>query len=383
MQYINPQKLENTLNTRLAADIREHNLFGAALYVSQEGKTVYQNAMGVADPATGTPVSDKTLFRLASMTKPITAVAALILQERGKLSLDDQVSRYYPQFTNKNIATVDEDGLLHTVGPAVTPITLRHLLSHASGIGSGPVGALQTKAMTSKDRETVADTVAYFGQQDLSFDPGSKGEYSAFAAFDVMTGIIEQVAEDNFENYLQREVFAPCQMEDTTFSPTPAQWQRMTVMHDRVSGENQVSPMEPNCIFENYPCTHYLGGAGLASTLADYSHFANMLVQRGIYGGNRILTEASIKELETPQLSDTIPQGAYRRGLGVRVITDPNYPALPLGCYGWSGAYGPHFWIDPTNKIAAVYMKNSRHDPGSGSITGYHFEEDVYASIQE
>ena len=382
MQYINAEKLEKTLNARLASDIQGNHLFGASLYVSQNGQTIYQNSMGVADPETGVPVTEKTLFRIASMTKPITAVAALILEEQGKLSLNDPVSRYYSQFAHKDIAEVDENGALRTVGPAVTPITLRHLLTHSSGIGSGPVGVAQSSAMTPEDLSTVSSTVAYFGRQALSFEPGTKGEYSAYAAFDVLTGIIEQVAEVDYETFLRQNIFAPCQMEDTAFELTPAQWQRMSAMHDQKDGKNCISPTVPGCVFEKFPCTHYLGGAGLASTLADYSHFADMLVQGGVYQGNRILSEASVKEMGRPQLSADVPQNGNTRGLGVRIITDPNYPALPLGTFGWSGAYGSHFWIDPANNIAAVYMKNTRHDPGAGSITGYHFEEDVYASMQ-
>ena len=106
-----------------------------------------------------------------------------------------------------------------------------------------------------------------------------------------------------------------------------------------------------------------------------------MLLQKGCYGNERILSEESVEEISKPQVSATIQPGLQQWGLGVRVITSKDYGTLPVGAYGWSGAYGPHFWVDPENRITAIYMKNSRYDPGAGSVTGYHFEEDVYSAI--
>lgn len=382
MRLLDENKLEITLNDRLREDIAENKIFGAAVYVGQAGKTLYRNSMGVADPATGAPVTEKTLFRIASMTKPITAVATLILTERGKLSLDDPIERYYPQFKNMKIAEVGEGDALRDAGNAKTKITIRNILSHTSGIGSGRAGALQIAAMTMEDLDTLGNTIDFFSRQGLSFEPGTKQEYSGFPAYDVLTGILEKTADEDYGSFLYREIFSRCNMEDTTFVPTQLQWGRLAAMHDRISGKSCVSGVYPGCVFEKIPCTHVLGGAGLVSTLSDYSNFAEMLMNGGVYFGEHILSQASVNELATPQLPASIQPGLQRWGLGVRVIVDGNYPGLPVGSFGWSGAYGPHFWIDPENQIAAVYMKNSRHDPGAGSVTGYHFEADVYDSMK-
>lgn len=381
MGRLDLEQLACSLASRLRTDISENKLYGAALYVHRVGQESCQVTMGVSDPFKGTPVSESTVFRIASMTKPITAVATMILVERGKLQLDDPVSRYFPQFKHMHLAEVDGNGLLHT-GPLVEKeITLRHILSHTSGIGSGTIGALQIKNMSEERKRTLSDTISYFSEQGLSFSPYTKQEYSGFPAYDVLTGVVEKAADLDFSEFLLKEIFHPCDMIDTTFSPTKAQWERLALMHDRVNGKNATGKTFDGCVFEDIPCSHSLGGAGLVSTLTDYSHFAMMLLQKGQYQNNRILKPDSIEQIATSQVPASIQPGYYRWGLGVRVIVDDRYPYLPVGSYGWSGAYGPHFWIDPVNQIAAVYMKNSKYDPGAGSVTGYNFEKDVYAAL--
>ena len=139
--------------------------------------------------------------------------------------------------------------------------------------------------------------------------------------------------------------------------------------------------MPAGCVFEDFPATHYLGGAGLVSTLHDYCNFAQMLLQKGQAKHGRILQEASIQMLSSPQLPGNIMPGDTRWGLGVRVIADDTHPWLPKGCFGWSGAYGSHFWIDPTNNLFAVYMKNSKFDGGAANDSATRFEQAVYRAL--
>ena len=381
MKRINVAFLSETLERRVQTDIEEGNIYGSAMHVFQDKEVLYHNGVGTADPVTGSPVTDRTLFRMASMTKPITAVAALILMERGLLRLDDPISEYLPEYAALRLAGTSESGELFDLGPSPRIPTLRSILCHTSGIGSGVTGTAQIRSMTQEAKATLQGTVAYFSRQGLSFIPGTKQEYSGFPAYDVLTAIIEKQAGMTYESFLAQEVFGPCDMPDTTFMPSADQWQRLTVMHDKVDGKSTVTKMKDGTIFEGIPCTHPLGGAGLVSTLSDYSHFARMLLDGGIYGGKRIINQASVLDLRTAQVTKSIQRGLQRWGLGVRIITDQKYPYLPVGTYGWSGAYGPHFWIDPINRIAAVYLKNSKFDPGAGSVTGYHFEQDVYESM--
>ena len=169
-------------------------------------------------------------------------------------------------------------------------------------------------------------------------------------------------------------------MKDTTFSPSPAQWARLIAKHDYQDGKATVAPTREGCVFENYPTTHALAGAGLVSTIHDYKNFASMLLDGGVFKGRRIVSKSSIDQMATPQIYDPLQKGRSLWGLGVRVIVDEK-DVLPLGTFGWSGAYGTHFWVDRENKIAAIYLKNSAYDGGSGAKTAYHLEEDVYSAI--
>ena len=170
-------------------------------------------------------------------------------------------------------------------------------------------------------------------------------------------------------------------MVDTTFAPSEEQWQRVVGMHNYVDGKGVTAPTVPGCVLDNCPVTHPLGGSGLISTLDDYIKFAQMLLCKGMAPGGRVLDEKWIDEMRKPQLPKEMMSENVNQGLGVRVITGDGYPWLPDGTYGWSGAYGTHYWVDPVNEITAIYLKNSHYDGGSGALTGKHFEEDVFLSI--
>ena len=170
-------------------------------------------------------------------------------------------------------------------------------------------------------------------------------------------------------------------MSDTTFAPSDEQWARMVTMHDYANGKAFVGKTEAGCVFENIPTSHVLGGAGLISTIEDYGNFAEMLLAGGVFEGARVLSERSVQELATPWVSFALQPKPKRWGLSVKVVTDESYARLPGGCYGWSGAYGTHFWVDSENRITAVYLKNSQYDGGGDAVTNLHFEEDVTAAL--
>lgn len=181
----------------------------------------------------------------------------------------------------------------------------------------------------------------------------------------------------SFSEFLKKEIFIPLRMCDTTFDPTEEQWSRTVCMHTYNDGIVAFKPQNTSSIFGGYPLTYTCGGAGLVSTLADYEKFTDMLLSRGIArDGTRILSEDSVKLMATPAEPYGISP-SQRRGLSVRVIINDSN-RLPKGSFGWSGAYGCHFWVDPENKITAIYMKNSTFDGGSGAQTAANFEKDVY-----
>ncbi len=359
-------------------DFENEKVFGSAYCVIQQDRVVYKNCFGYLSDETNAPVTEHTLFRLASMTKPITAMAVLILMDRGQLKLSDPVSNYLPAFGEVRIVKCPNPLTCIDLGKPKKDVTIEHLLTHTSGFGSEETKVV---GMTVKDKSTIDNSIQYFLREGLDFEPGTKQQYSGTGAFDVLVKIIEQITLLDYQDFLQKEIFEPCGMYDTTFVPHIEQWQRMIAMHKKVNGKSAVRKMKNHCIFGDYPCTHYLGGAGLVSTLADYGNFAKMLLNKGKTQTTALVSEETFQLLCTPKVSKEIMPGPERWGLGVRVIVDASYQTLPVGSFGWSGAYGSHFWIDPENEIAAVFMKNSIFDGGAGNESARNFEKAVNNSF--
>lgn len=378
MNKLNKELLKTNIEKVALYDFENNKVFGSAYCVIQGQDEIYKKCFGTVSVDNAEPVTENTIFRLASMTKPVTAVATLILVERGLLSLSDEVSEYLPEFKDVHVTQITESGCLIDLGRAQNEITICDLLTHTSGIGSEP---LKEAKITAEERKRLDTTVEFYSRIGLDFEPGTKQQYSGMGAFDVLVNIIEKVTKTDYQEFLTKEIFEPCGMSNTAFILTQEQWEKTIAMHNRVDGKNCVEKMIENCVFSAFPCTHYLGGAGLVSTLADYSRFAKMLLNKGKTPTKQIICEDTFRLLHTPFVSEDIMPGSERWGLGVRVIVSEDYENLPVGAFGWSGAFGTHFWIDPVNNIAAVYMKNSLFDGGAGNESARNFEKAVCDSL--
>lgn len=382
MKKLNPSLLESRLTSRMERDLAEHNLSGASLLVFQNGETVFRGHFGTVSPDSGKPVGESTLYRLASMTKPVTAIGILTLYDKGLVDLYDPVERYLPEYAHPQLAEVMEGEIRHVRELNVKP-TILHLLTHTSGLVGGDLPAACWPRRVGEVNRTLENVVRWYAEQGFGFEPFSRTEYSGEAAFDVLGRIIETAADMPYSEYLEKAVFAPCGMADATFSPSPDQWERIVALHDKKDGKSVAVPLPEGCVFGSTPVTHPLGGAGLASTLEDYAAFGEMLLNGGTIGGNRVLSELAVRLMSVPHVPKSIMPGPVQWGLGVRVITGEDYPYhLPVGAYGWSGAYGTHYWVDPANRILAVYLKNTANDGGSDCLTGKNFERDVMASLE-
>lgn len=385
MKQLNSQLLAELLDKRMADDQANGRVGGAGLCVMQDGKEVYKKYFGYKNQTLKIPMDDgdHTIFRLASMTKPITAIAVLIQVSRGLLDLDAPITNLLPQFSDMWVGELKDDKVV-AKEPAKRLLTPRMLLSHQNGLHAGDLGNRQGLG-TDEDRQDLAHIVNYFSTLKLDFQPTEAQMYSATAAFDVCARLVELTSGMPYNEFVTKEIFKPLGMVDTTFIPTDDQWSRFIVMHSRREengvGISEDSTTIPGCIFENFPITWFSGGAGLCSTLPDYVKFAEMLADGGrLPDGTQLVPEALIREMGTPWVPFEVMPVRERWGLGVRVITEEHW--MPKGCFGWSGAYGSHFWVDPANKITAVYMKNSRYDGGAGSQTSSYFEQDVYAALE-
>ena len=393
MRHLNASKLTELLDKRLSDDMADGRVGGTGLCVMQEGRVIYKAYNGMWSYAQNIPLTDEngdtTIFRLASMTKPVTAVATLIQVSRGKLSLDEPITNLLPKFSDMWVGQL-VDGKVEPKEPAKRLLTPRMLLSHQNGLHAGEIGNLQGIG-NDEQRQDLTHIVDYFSTLKLDFQPTEAQFYSPTAAFDVCARLVELTSGMPYDQFVKKEIFEPLGMNDTTFTPTEDQWSRFIIMHNRreetaedgtTRGVSEDAPTVPGCIFENFPLTWFSGGAGLCSTLPDYAKFAEMLVRGGkTPDGTVLVPEELIRDMGTACVPFEVMPAWERWGLGVRVITDERH-CLPVSTFGWSGAYGSHFWVDPVNHITAVYMKNSRYDGGAGSQTSSYFEQDVYASLE-
>lgn len=374
--------LQNRLDTMVEKDIREGLISCAGMQVVQSGETIYKANHGYADGDKTVPLTDTHLFRMASMTKPVTATCIMQLIEKEKLSLDDKVERFLPVFQNRQVAEVDADGKLTGTHPAPRPFTIRDLLTHSSGLGSGAYFASFCKNPGFTDGDTLASKIGDWAGSLLEFDPGTRFSYSGLVGFDVLAHLVELCADMPYEAYAKKNLFQPLGMTDTCFTPTAEQWARLVQMYETLP-DKTIRPVDmERHIFGSCPTTYHSGGAGLVSCLTDYTRFAQMLLGEGTLDGVQILRPETVERMHIRQLPPLVPgtDATYSWGLSMRVALADNgsQAPLPKGAYGWSGAYGTHFWCDPEGGLCAVYVSNMTTAGGSGALTARHFENVVY-----
>lgn len=379
------RRLERHIQTRL----NEKRLAGVCAGVWLNGQPVYEVCLGQRDPENGVALTPDTLFRLASMTKPVTGTAVMQQVEKGLLELDAPLSRWLPRFEKMQVAVATPEGEILAVRPAQQPITLRMLLTHSSGLGSGPAGDIQFNRLQQQfsgpvNLEKAVDAYADFV---LDFQPGTTQLYSPVMAMDVLARLVELTSDEPYADYVKKNIFEPLEMPDTTYAPTPAQQARVMKLVDAQNGSLLPVDVADDCGFTGLPEGFTSGGAGLFSTLEDYSRFARMLLNNGEFNGQRILKKETVDAMATPQLPEDFwgITRYFNWGLSMRVCPEQKAPGQPLtpGSFGWSGAYGTHFWVDRTKNLTAVYLSNLADGGGSGAPTAFEFERDVMAGFGE
>lgn len=375
MILLDAKKVKENIEKRISDDVNSGRVGGASVLVKQSGKVIYKNCFG--NTSGDKSLSLDAVFRLASMTKPITGVAIMKQVERGLVFLDDTLDKFIPEYADMNLACV-VNGKLEIVGKAKNKVKILHLLTHTGGIGCGAVGEVIVRGCSYKYGDTLEDVANEFADKPIAFEPYTAQAYSGRVGFDLLARVVEITSGMAFDEFLKKEIFLPLGMCDTTFTPSDDQWSRMVLMHKFDGERSEFSPLDKEHIFERLPLTYFCGGAGLASTLSDYEKFADMLLCEGkSHKGEEILSAESVRRMRTVSIPYEIMPFREKWGLSMRVITDSAY-TLPVGSFGWSGAYGTHFWVDPENEIVGIYMKNSRYDGGSGAVTAANFEKDVY-----
>lgn len=346
------------------------DIAGAVTLVARDGQIAHLQGHGVSDLQSQSPMDRDAMFRIASMSKPVGAVAILMLIEEGRVRLEDPVSRFIPSYEGMKVAVEHEqpegfgfggpgpqDGPpeYYTV-PAERDITILDLLTHTSGLMSGAIGNIEGQQASAKRHELGVAWTEDIGQLPLDFQPGSRWAYSALAGFDVLSRVVEVVSGQTFDAFLRERLFEPLGMHDTTFWPSASQRERLAASY--VSRDGELVPRDdPDSMSgEKY----FSAAGGLMTTAEDYAQFALMLANDGELNGQRILAPRSVEMMRSVFVPDSLPgrQPGEGYGLGVRVVTDPAKLGtwLSEGSYGWSGFYGTHYWVDPEENVVGIIL---------------------------
>lgn len=384
MKRLNKEHLEKTLRDRLRYQLDNNLVNAVQLLVMQDGQQVCAICEGYQNWETKETLRPDTMFRLASMTKPVTGVAALIAEDKGYFKITDKVEDYLPAFADMYIAKQVGEEIVPGE-KCKTPLRIYHLLSHCNGIlADTPIGQQQLAAVPKDAHRSITTMTEYAAAQPLGFAPETYSAYAPFAAFDVVAKIIEDKSGMPYAAFVKQYIFDPLGITDITYHPTDSQWERLLMLTERIGNITFLSLDFGKHTFEAFPSTYTCAGAGLVGSIADYAVFAEMLRNGGCYNGVRIFSRERLKEMTTPYVAPDIPgrDPTSSWGLGVRVVD--KLEVLPIGTFGWSGAYGTHFWIDPENNITAIYMRGNRGpDCGGGNAISKQFEADVMSCLDD
>jgi CubicO group peptidase (beta-lactamase class C family) len=366
---------------------------GVVTWLARHGKVVHCAAVGALDREADRPMTPEAIFRIYSMTKPITTVAVMQLYEEGYFGLDDPIAAYIPAFADTRVyAGPSGNGV--ALAKLARPITFRHLLTHTAGLSYGfsptdPVDRLYQQAQILRSDESLQEKMPRLADLPLAFQPGSAWNYSV--SIDVLGALVEVISGLPFDQFLAQRLFAPLGMTDTAFYLPPAKQGRLAAVYTPADGGGLQRFTVHGMGQVDEPAAFLSGGGGLASTAADYGRFAQMLLQGGALDGTRILSRKTVELLSTSQTpSEQIPvvppTWAFREGygmaLGVRTLVDlaQSGEVGSVGTYTWQGAAGTDFWVDPQEDLCGICLVQIL--PGQ-----YHpaevFRRLVYAALED
>jgi CubicO group peptidase (beta-lactamase class C family) len=356
---------------------------GVVTLVARRGRIVHFEAHGYADIAKRTPMRTDHIFGLASSSKPITAVAILMLVESGDIRLSDPVGRFIPEFAAPAQVAVAKPGGAegaYDLVPATRPITVRDLLTHGSGLMSGGLGQRAAGANAQRaPQDTLATYIPKLGAVPLDFQPGTLWRYSGLAGFDVLSRIVEVASKQPFDEFLRERIFEPLDMPDTSFYYTGRQAERLAAVHARRDGKLEATPRDLSQV------AYFSGAGGLSASVEDYLQFAQMLMNGGELNGRRLLGPRTV-ELMTANHTGDMVNGQFGRpargmgfGLGMQVVLDPIAAQLAVskGAISWPGGSGVAHWIEPAEDLVQIYFIQG----GQGGPARQSFENAVRQAI--
>jgi CubicO group peptidase (beta-lactamase class C family) len=355
------------LNTALQDYVDAGMLPGAAAMVLRRGQVVYAGAFGVRDAESGDALEIDDIFRIASQSKAVVSVAAMILQEDGRLLISHPVSRYLPEFADTTVAVESADGGYEVV-EATRPITVRDLLTHTAGVGygGGPAAQewrdaeIQGWYFAHRD-EPVRETVRRMAALPFEAQPGERYVYGY--STDILGAVVEVAAGMPLDEFLHERIFTPLEMRDTHFYLPEEKRNRLTVVYSATEGGLERAPDPGFMVGQGEyligPRRSFSAGAGLLSTARDYARFLQMMLNGGELNGTRILAPKSVELMTVNHTGDLFLWGpGYGFGLGFNVLEDLGETGAhgSVGSYGWGGAYHSVYWVDPEEELVVVYF---------------------------
>lgn len=348
-----PAKLA-AIHEKMQKYVDQHLVAGAVTVIGSKDGIARIDAVGYQNIESKLVLPQNALFRIASMTKPITAMAIMILQEEGKLSVDDLVETHLPEFKGQKWVASRMNGQ-ETLQKPARPITIRDLLTHTSGLPGGfPPGLAD---LYFKRQLTLKEAVLVSSQQPLDFPPGSKWAYCN-AGMDTLGRIIEVASGLSYEDFLKQRIFVPLGMLDTTCFPTPEQLQRLAGLYGQKEGK--LDFVEYSLIGPAKDAKHPIPAGGLYSTGADLAKLYQLMLHRGTWGGTKILSESSVATMTKLQTGDL--ECGFTKGMGFgfgwAVVKQPQgvHEMLSAGSYGHGGAFGTQGWIDPAQDVFVILL---------------------------
>ena len=359
------------LSQLLQSYVDQGRIAGAVVKIQQDGRDVYSEAFGWRDKEAGARMQEDAIFRIASQTKALTTVGAMMLVEEGRLLLDDPVGKYLPEWKKTNVAVARAGGGYDVV-PAKRPITIRDLMTHSAGIsyGSGPAEKAWRNAGFSSwyfanRAEPVSSAVARMAALPMAAQPGEKFVYGYNT--DILGVIVEKISGQTLEAFLNERLIRPLGMNDTSFYLPQGKEDRLaTVYGVKGSGIERAADAANWTTSQYHGQGHYVegprvafsGGAGLLSTAADYSRFLEMLRRGGELDGRRYISRKTVELMTTNHLGDIPYNAGMGFGLGFETRDDVGAAGKPgsVGEFGWGGAYHSTYWVDPAEGLTVVYL---------------------------
>ena len=388
---VSPERL-NRLSSTLQQYVDQQRVAGMVTIVVRNGRTVHVEAFGQRDVESGAPMQTDTIFRIASMSKAITSVAAMMLIEEGKLLLSDPVSKFIPSFAKTTVIVPPPPGAVPgtpvSVVPAKRQITVRDLLTHTAGIGygAGPAEALYKAAGVhmwyfADKAEPIATTIDRLAALPFDAQPGEKYVYGFNT--DILGVVVEKASGMSLDEFFKTRIFQPLKMVDTHFFLPQEKRDRLATVYSIRDGKLVRAPQEGmgQGAYAEGPRQSFSGGAGLLSTASDYARFLQMIVGGGELEGVRLLGPKTVELMSSSHTAGLYNEGRTGFGLGFEVVEHVGRSGEhgSVGLLSWGGAYHTDFWADPQEKLVAVLMTQLL--PAAGSDLHGKFRALVYQSI--